>query len=86
MSNYLNDRPDDDRRLVTEVCPNCDNEVSMVWDVEQNGYKATCPYCGGRLMLCDECQHPNGAYSDNCDYDAMTKSCRYNCAANYQEA
>ena len=32
MSNYLNDRPDDDRRLVTEVCPNCDNEVSMVWD------------------------------------------------------
>ena len=86
MSNYLNDRPDDDRRLVTEVCPNCDNEVSMVWDVEQNGYKATCPYCGGRLMLCDECQHPNGAYSDDCDYDALTKSCRYNCAANYQEA
>lgn len=58
----------------------------MVWDVEQNGYKATCPYCGGRLMLCDECQHPNGVYSDNCDYDALTQSCRYNCAANYREA
>lgn len=37
-------------------------------------------------MLCDECQHPNGVYSDNCDYDAMTQSCRYNCAANYLEA
>ena len=86
MSEYLNDRPDDDRRIVTEVCPNCDNEVSMVWDVEQNGYKATCPYCGGRLMLCDECQHPNGVYSDDCDYDALTQSCRYNCAANYREA
>lgn len=86
MSEYLNDRPDDDRRIVTEICPNCDNEVSMVWDVEQNGYKATCPYCGGRLMLCDECQHPSGIYSDDCDYDALTQSCRYNCAANYREA
>lgn len=30
MSNYLNDRPDDDRKVVTEMCPNCDNEVTMV--------------------------------------------------------
>ena len=86
MSKYLNDHPDDDRKTVTEDCPTCGNEVTMVWDIEQNGYKATCPYCGGRLMLCDECQHPNGVYSDDCDYDALTKSCRYNCAANYQEA
>lgn len=86
MSKYLNDHPDDDRKTVTEDCPTCGNEVTMVWDVERNGYKATCPFCGGRLMLCDECQHPNGVYSDDCDYDAMTQSCRYNCAANYREA
>lgn len=85
MSKYLNDHPDDDRKTVTEDCPTCGNEVTMVWDVEQNGYKATCPFCGGRLMLCDEYQHPNGIYTDDCDYDPLTKSCRYNCAANYQE-
>ncbi len=86
MSKYLNDHPDDDRKTVTEDCPTCGNEVTMVWDVEQNGYKATCPFCGGRLMLCDECQHPNGIYTDDCDYDPLTKSCRYNCEANHLEA
>lgn len=25
MSNYLNDRPDDDRKVVTEMCPNCEH-------------------------------------------------------------
>ena len=74
MSKYLNDHPDDGRKTVTEDCPTCGNEVTMVWDVEQNGYKATCPFCGGRLMLCDECQHPNGIYTDDCDYDPLTKA------------
>ena len=46
MSKYLNNHPDDDRKTVTEDCPTCGNEVTMVWDVEQNGYKATCPFCG----------------------------------------
>lgn len=40
-------------RMVTEMCPNCDREVTMEWDVSVDGYKATCPHCGGRLMLCD---------------------------------
>lgn len=39
MSKYLNDHPDDGRKTVTEDCPTCGNEVTMVWDVEQNGYK-----------------------------------------------
>lgn len=79
MSSYLNDALDDDRKLVTETCPNCGEEVTMVWDVEMNGYKAFCPYCGGRLMLCDECQHPGGEYIADCDYDADSDTCRYNC-------
>ena len=54
----------------------------MVWDVDRNGYKATCPYCGGRLMLCDECQHPNGEYVGDCDYDQASDTCRYNCETN----
>lgn len=63
---------------VTELCSNCDTEVEMRWDVEMFGYKAYCPYCGQRLMLCDECQHPNGEYDDNCDYCTETDSCRFN--------
>lgn len=66
--------------LVTEVCPHCESEVTLGWDVEERGYKAFCPVCGGRLMLCDECQHrgPGGEYTGDCDYNAETDSCRFN--------
>lgn len=64
---------------VTEYCPNCETEIEMVWNVEQFGYKAYCPVCGERLMLCDECQHgPDGEFLDRCNYDYGTDSCRYN--------
>lgn len=60
---------------VTEVCPHCENEIEMRWNTEALGYKAFCPVCGRRLMLCDECRH-----SDNggCDYDSRTDSCKHN--------
>ncbi len=61
--------------IVTEVCPNCENEIEMRWSVEEFGYKAFCPVCGNRLMLCDECQHGEGVLP--CDYDADTDSCRF---------
>ena len=41
---------------VTEWCPHCESEITMTWDVESMGYKAFCPVCGERLMLCDMCQ------------------------------
>lgn len=65
---------------VTEVCPNCEKEVTMVWDVETYGYRAYCPFCGKRLMLCDMCQHPNGEEqaTGDCDYDSRTDTCRFN--------
>lgn len=56
---------------VTEVCPSCEAEVTMIWDVNQDGYKAYCPHCGGRLMLCSMCDRM-------CDYDSETDSCKHN--------
>lgn len=52
---------------VTEVCPHCENEIEMVWNVNDRGYKAFCPVCGQRLMLCDECAHcgPNKEKHEN---------------------
>lgn len=64
--------------IVTEFCPHCGTEIEMRWSVEQFGYKAFCPVCGKRLMLCDECRHPKGEYVDNCDYDQYTDSCKHN--------
>lgn len=58
---------------VYEVCPHCDNEVGLFWDVEADGLHAFCPYCGERLMLCSECS----ATTDHtkCDYDSETDKC-----------
>ena len=60
-------------KTVVEVCPHCESEIEMTWDVESRGYKAFCPVCGKRLMLCDECQHRDcGDYIEDCDYDTET--------------
>lgn len=58
---------------ITEVCPHCENEITMQWNVSESGYKAYCPVCGKRLMLCTAC-HDDG-YA--CDYDTDTDSCRF---------
>ena len=64
--------------IVTEVCPHCEAEVEMRWNVAADGYKAFCPHCGNRLMLCDACQHPEGKCVENCDYNSETDTCRHN--------
>lgn len=64
--------------IVVEYCSICETEVAMFWNVSVNGYKAFCPRCGHRLMLCDECQHQDGELADNCDYCAETDTCRNN--------
>lgn len=65
---------------VTEWCSECEAEISMEWSVTDRGYKAFCPVCGKRLMLCDACQHrgPDGSYVEDCDYDSETNACRFN--------
>lgn len=60
--------------LVTEVCPNCDSEVEMRWNTDTMGYKAFCPICGKRLMLCDECRHTEGM--PGCDHDSKLDFCQ----------
>ncbi len=66
--------------IVTEVCPHCETEIEMRWDVDTRGYKAFCPVCGKRLMLCDACLHSgqDGTYTGKCDYSAETDSCYRN--------
>lgn len=64
------------RYEVIEVCPACEAEVTMLWNVQQDGHKAFCPHCGNRLMLCDECLHREGG--GRCDYDQKTDTCTFN--------
>lgn len=61
---------------VTEVCPYCNSEVTITWNTDVDGFKAFCPHCGERLMLCDECRHADG--SGDCDYDSATDTCKHN--------
>lgn len=74
----LNDEPlEHNARVVTEWCSFCENEIELKWDVDGQGYKAFCPVCGNRLMLCDECQHSENC-SAGCDFNSETDSCKHN--------
>ncbi len=66
---------DDRTYKVIEVCPHCMNEIEMTWDTDQRGFKAFCPVCGKRLMLCDECMHLEDGRG--CDYDSKNDCCRF---------
>lgn len=63
---------------VVEWCPTCESEIEMTWDVKTRGFKAFCPVCGARLMLCDECMHRTGECINDCDYCSETDTCRFN--------
>lgn len=68
----------DYENYVIEVCPTCETEIEMRWDVKKDGFKAFCPKCGEVLMLCDECFHRNGVFNDDCNFNSKTKTCRFN--------
>ena len=61
--------------MVYEMCPHCENEAAMRWDVKRLGYQAFCPVCGERLMLCGECLHAPDNTCGSCDYNAEDDSC-----------
>ena len=65
---------------VTEMCPSCEREVTIIWNTERDGYKAYCPVCGERLMLCSACHDDDFA----CDYNKDTDSCQWNPAMKWQ--
>lgn len=49
---------------VTEYCPHCDREVTVQWDVNEDGYQIYCPNCGKIIMLCSMCDARDGAICD----------------------
>ncbi len=71
----LTEEKDSRTYVVTEACPHCGSEIEMRWNTDTQGFKAFCPVCGERLMLCDECRH---ADYGPCDYDGETDSCQHN--------
>lgn len=54
--------------MVTEVCPHCESEITMIWDTKTMGYKAHCPVCGELMMLCDECIHAEDELNADCSH------------------
>lgn len=59
---------------VTEVCPSCGDEITLQWRTKVDGYKAYCPHCGQRLMLCDACLHEGNG---ECSWNDETDSCKF---------
>ncbi len=55
-------------RKEVEVCPYCDDEIIVEWDIEKNGYQTTCPSCGEKIMLCDACLHGEDNEGMFCDW------------------
>lgn len=54
---------------VTEYCPHCDREITVLWDVEQDGYQIFCPNCGEPIMLCSMCDREPCDWTENgCKY------------------
>lgn len=58
---------------VTEMCPHCQNEVTVQWNVEKDGYELYCPYCGFPVMLCSMCDARDGKV---CDWEEI-KGCKH---------
>lgn len=56
------------RPEVTETCPRCDSEITMIWNPEEDGYQIYCPRCGTKIMLCSMCPMRN-----RCDWCRDTK-------------
>jgi hypothetical protein len=44
-------------KKIYEYCSHCTAEVVILWDVECDGLKAFCPFCGALLLLCSECDN-----------------------------
>ena len=55
--------------MVTEWCYNCKTQITVVWNIKEQGMTAFCPVCGHRMMLCDYC-------TGSCDYDYGKDICK----------
>lgn len=55
------------KREIVEVCPHCEAENYIEWDLMKNGYVVKCNECGKEMMLCDECRHVDDNLNQICD-------------------
>lgn len=54
---------------IVEMCPNCETEVAVWWDIQKDGYQIFCPYCGKPMMLCSMCDRSPCNWTENgCKY------------------
>ena len=51
-----------------EICPHCDREVEINWCTKEDGYEIYCPYCGQKMLLCDDCMHSPDNKAQHCDW------------------
>ena len=62
--------------LVSELCPKCDTEITVSWDVDTDGFEIFCPNCGEPMVLCSACHdredEEDGCY---CMWDDDQQSC-----------
>lgn len=69
-----------------ETCPHCGNEIELRWNINELGFRAFCPICGGSMMLCDACQHRHGELHDDCDFMKTNEDgCRFYRPADWWE-
>ncbi len=56
------------KRREIEICPYCEQEVAIEWDVEKREYQAACPNCKKKIMLCDACLHSEDNEGMRCNW------------------
>lgn len=54
---------------VISWCCHCESQITMLWDVQEEGLSAYCPHCGAHMMLCDYCP-------GECDYNYGNDICK----------
>ena len=57
---------------VTELCPHCEIEITVIWNTESDGLQIFCPNCGKPIMLCSMCDARDGK---PCDW--TEKGCKH---------
>lgn len=54
-------------KLLSEYCPHCEQEFTVEWDINTDGWIVYCPHCGYKTYMCNMCD-PNNMQCDtnNC--------------------
>lgn len=65
--------PEEENRMVIEWCPHCEHEVTMQWNIDNDGMQIYCPYCGKPIMLCSYCDVRDGG---KCNWKEIS-GCKY---------